>query len=77
MDKTQRSIICDTCEKELIVDSSYPHRYALKLSAVDYGRNSSGMVYSVAMLPPLDRDYHFCGMKCLNAWKSESSDQAA
>ncbi len=61
-------IRCDHCEKQLNIDSSYPHRWGLHLSSVDYGVNTTGMVYAVAQYPSLDRDMDFCGMVCLSKW---------
>ena len=67
-DKTISSVICDDCQTELIEDSEYPHKFGLQLSVRDYGVNTSGMVYAIALQPPLDRDYHFCGINCLKNW---------
>jgi len=63
-----RSIKCDHCYKELIVDSAYPANYALELSCIDTGVNTSGIVYSVSLTPLLERKHHFCGLKCLKGW---------
>lgn len=59
---------CDFCNKELIVDTRYPARYALKLSAIDVNRNSTSEQYCIHIFPPLDRDKHFCGSNCLAGW---------
>ena len=67
-DNTKKSITCDHCEAELIVDSSYPHNYSLELKVIDTGINTSGMQYAVLQHPPLDRTKHFCGKECLKLW---------
>ena len=71
MDKPKQSITCDMCEKELIIDSSYPHSWALKLAPADYGTNTTGMQYAVMCHPAIDREHHFCGLKCLANWSTK------
>jgi len=70
-DKTKRSIICDNCGEELIVDSQYPHKFVLQLKSIDTGINTSGCTYAVAMYPPLNQTQHFCNFKCLKNWIEE------
>lgn len=36
-----------------------------------------GMVTAMAISPPVDRTYHFCGLKCLDAWRDAARDKAA
>lgn len=67
-DKTTRSIICDNCSSELIVDSSYPARYSLELRAINTGINTSSIQYAVGVNPPIESTKHFCGMDCLSKW---------
>jgi len=62
------SILCDTCGKELIVDSNYPHHFTLKLSCIDTGINTSGMAFAIAMFPLLQDDKYFCDINCLWNW---------
>lgn len=66
-----KSITCDNCGKELITDTPYPHKFALELRVIDTNRNTSGMRYAVAMLPPFDGNKHFCSKKCLGEWCSK------
>lgn len=66
--KTIRSIICDNCQSELIVDSSYPANYSLELKAINTGINSTGVQYAVALSPPIKEPLHFCGLICLGKW---------
>lgn len=66
-----QSIICDTCGKELITNTPYPHNYNLELRVIDTNRNTSGMQYAVYMKPPFDGLKHFCSKKCLGEWCSK------
>jgi len=68
MDKTIKSIICDGCKEEMIEHSSYPAEYGLVLSCKDFNVNKSGTVFSVIVYPIIERDHHFCGLKCLKEW---------
>lgn len=72
-----KSIKCDECEKELIIDSSYPHHYCLELKCIDTGINTSGMTYAVAMYPLLNKSYQFCGFECLSKWMVKTNNGAA
>ena len=67
----KESILCDNCGEELITNSSYPHKYSLELRVIDTNRNTSGMQYAVAMLPPFGGLRHFCSKKCLGEWCSK------
>ncbi len=62
------SVKCDFCNKELVVDSPYPHNYCLHLSVKDYGINSSGATYMVMQYPPIDSPKDFCEFGCLAGW---------
>lgn len=62
------SIKCDFCHKELVVESSYPARYCLELKALDTNINNSGIVFSIAMYPPIKETVHFCDVSCLGKW---------
>lgn len=63
-----RSIKCDNCDDERVVDSSYPSHFTLQLKCIDTGINTSGMVYGVMQYPPLKDTKHFCGYSCLVEW---------
>ena len=39
--KTKKSIICDACGKELMVDSPKPAHYSLELRSINTGYNTS------------------------------------
>lgn len=60
-----RSIKCDNCGKELVIDTKYPTNYCLKLSSANYAYNRSGTTYAILGYPHVDRDHHFCDLKCL------------
>lgn len=56
-------ITCDTCGADITTTGPMPaHR--LELRAVDLPQ-TGGFTYAVMNYPPIDRDYHFCGIKCL------------
>ena len=60
---------CDSCEKELNEDRGM-NEYRLVLYAETLP-SGSNIRLSVMTYPPLDRTYHFCGLGCLDAWRSE------
>jgi len=68
MDKTIRSIVCDTCESERIIDSSNPATYTLQLKAINTGINTTGVQYAIAIHPPIPATLHFCDLNCLKEW---------
>lgn len=72
----KRSVTCDHCGKELVVDSSYPANYGLHLCCKNYGLNSTGIQYAVCMHPPLREGKDFCGWKCLEGWLSKRTSYA-
>ena len=65
MRKINESITCDTCGKELITDTPYPHNFHLELKSIDTNRNTSGMTYAVHMEAPINGSTYFCDNKCL------------
>ena len=71
-DNTKKSIVCDYCCTELIVDSRYPSHFSLELKAVDTGINTTGIQYAVSVKPPIDGEKHFCGMECLSLWAADN-----
>jgi len=71
MNKTIRSIVCDNCETELIVDSSYPSHYVIQVESKDLGINTTGMTYGIHMTPPIPESMHFCNKACLKKWFGE------
>jgi len=66
-DLTVRRLVCDDCGAELITNTSYPANYALELRAINVNHNTTGLVYGVATLPPIDGTKHFCDKECLNS----------
>lgn len=60
-------IKCDACDRDLTDAGAMPtYRLELAPAAV---RNSGGIMYGVAVYPPIDRAYHFCGLSCLDLWR--------
>jgi hypothetical protein len=66
-----QSITCDTCSKELITDTPYPHNFNFELRVIDTNRNTSGIQFAVHMSPPFDGVKHFCSKKCLGEFCSK------
>ena len=61
-----KNIECDFCKTELNKSCGVT-RYRLNLSCetlLDYG----GISFDVYVLPPLEGDFHFCGLGCLREW---------
>lgn len=58
------SILCDHCEKELIEDTPYPHKFIIEVKCIDVKVNTTGMEY-MAMFPPIAGTLHFCDKQCL------------
>lgn len=71
---TQHSVKCDQCGEELVTHSSYPANYGLRLSAVNYNINDTGITYAMNILPPLKRAHDFCSIKCLREWANARTD---
>lgn len=71
---TARSVTCDNCQRELVIDSSYPHEWGLELSAKDFGIKSGVTVYACICDPPIEETRHFCGIKCLYSWSRNQTN---
>jgi len=67
-DVTVIKLICDSCNAELITNSSYPAEYSLELKAINTNINTTGMVFGVCVHPPINSTKHFCNKKCLRNW---------
>lgn len=65
------NIYCDKCQKQLNTESSYPHRWILKVARQDVNVNTSGIEFAVYMRKPIENELHFCGTKCLVKYFSE------
>ena len=71
------NITCDCCGSKLVVETSYPHHYALELSVFDGARpDGSGSVFAVDIQPPLKTKKHFCGLDCLGDWLEGVAQEA-
>jgi hypothetical protein len=66
-----KSIVCDSCGENRIIDSMYPATYTLELTAVNTGINTAGATYMVSRHPPVDGKLHFCNFKCLAEWANK------
>jgi hypothetical protein len=61
-----QSLICDQCGADLHGGGNVPaYRLCLSAQRISTG---SGPVADVLAYPPIERDYHFCGLRCLAEW---------
>jgi len=67
-----KSIKCDCCNQELIVDSCYPAKYSIELKCINTGINTGCMTYAVSIAPPIKGVKHFCDIRCLGKWANEA-----
>jgi hypothetical protein len=62
---------CDGCGSQLDDAGGMP-TFGLTLSTFKLP-SSGGISYDIAMSPELDRNYHFCGLNCLDSWRDVTS----
>lgn len=62
------TVKCDACQTDLTVrTNSVDYRLVLGSEAKPgYG---SGVYTDMMKYPSVDRDYHFCGLSCLDKWR--------
>lgn len=59
-------ITCDNCGSDISDAGPMPSfRLCLKPERI---KNSGGIMYAVLSDPPISRDHHFCGLRCLHVW---------
>lgn len=61
----ETKIICDYCQNDLFDEI---HSYGYYLSLEVRRHKTSGVVFDVMLIPPIDQDKHFCGLGCLKQW---------
>lgn len=64
-----RIINCDNCSIDLSHDNG-ADVYMIKLKNQQLAHGGGDMRYDIMIYPPLDRDYHFCGIECLKDFVS-------
>jgi hypothetical protein len=62
-----RSIKCDNCGAELVIETSYPHKFTIELGCIDTGIKGN-TTYALNMEPPIRDKKHFCNLGCLKEW---------
>ncbi len=62
-------VICDGCDKD-ISSTGNCEGYRIVL-ANERKPSRGGAVTLMAVQPPLERSYHFCGVNCLGVWAAE------
>lgn len=60
------TILCDSCGNDLTYTGNCEDYYLTLASASKWQRG--GSVTLMAISPPTDRDYTFCGLTCLDLW---------
>lgn len=69
-------ITCDGCSRDLTSRTNSVD-YRLVLAAESKPGYGAGAYTDVAIWPPVDRDYHFCGLACLDHWRARENHIAA
>lgn len=57
---------CDHCDDDLTL-SRGTTKFRLTLSSTHLHHNNIATI-GVYIHPPIERDYHFCGLSCLKKW---------
>jgi hypothetical protein len=67
-------VTCDGCGADITTRSnSVDYRLVLKSeSKPGYG---SGSYTDMLIDPPVDRDYYFCGLRCLDLWRDSKTSK--
>lgn len=71
---SQTKITCDGCGRDRTwTGNSVDYRLALVVQRIPAGppdRNGSVSVFDMMIHPPIDQDAYFCGLDCLDKWRS-------
>lgn len=75
-------IKCDECGRDLTYTGNCEDYYLVLSSgskAPWYAKDGSrgGFVTAMAIYPPVDRTYHFCGLDCMDSWRDKARAKAA
>ena len=78
MKNLTRQVICDACGKDLTYTGNCEDYYLVVSSASKepwYRREGKrgGFVTSMGKYPPVDREHDFCGLDCLDLWRSKEN----
>ena len=71
------SIKCDDCGKDLTTTGNCEDYYLVvgpRSKSIDTG--GSGAVTAMAIYPPVDREYHFCDLRCIDNWRAVTKANA-
>lgn len=58
---------CDYCNRDLTYDEGCDS-WRLELSSKKMDFAPGGFRYAIMTYSPIERTYHFCGLKCLKKW---------
>lgn len=61
-------VTCDGCDKDLTTRSNSVD-YRLVLAAESKPGHGEGFYTAMMIYPPVDREYYFCGLQCLDHWR--------
>jgi hypothetical protein len=75
MAKTTK-VECDGCGHDLTTRSNCVD-YRLVLCAESKPGRGSGFYTSMMIYPPVERDYYFCDLGCLDQWRSHQNHKNA
>jgi hypothetical protein len=66
-DPNKMMFCCDSCNKEITYDHGVnDYRILLRAERLEMGESLCRI--DIFMLPPIERDYHFCDLGCLENW---------
>ena len=69
-------IICDGCAHDITTTGNCED-YRLVLLAESKPGYGGGAYTSMAISPPVDRAFYFCGLQCLDHWRGRKHHEAA
>lgn len=61
-------VTCDGCGHDLTITSNMVD-YRLLLTSENKPGHEAGAYTAMGLYPPIDRDYHFCRIQCLDYWR--------
>lgn len=75
MGKTVK-VTCDGCGRDLTTRTNIVD-YRLVLASESKPSHGPGAYTDMALYPPVDRDYYFCDLECLDHWRDREHHQSA
>ena len=69
-------VTCDGCGRDLTSRTNMVD-YRLRLTSEDKPGYGAGAYTAMGIYPSIDRDFHFCALRCLDHWRSRENHEAA